>query len=145
MVSVRSFDARLAICNNLMQRRRRLKVFQGWEALYNKLGRKYAKRSELAHGTVVQLNDETVLIPYYTMGQGLKRYVGKDAEDIEPLRGLSAKEIKERGDGFRALAGSVGQFALNLIAELQQLQASREPKADPDPQPEQSDRSPTEQ
>ena len=125
LVSVVSFDARLKICNTLMGRRRKLKTARQWVALYNKLSRKYPKRSELAHGTAVQINDKVRLVPYFTLGQTMKRYVGKDAKDVEPIRGLSPREIRERAKSFRTLAVALGTFSRDLLAEQEQLRESR--------------------
>jgi len=143
MASIVSFDARLKICNTLMGRHRKnFKTVERWDALYNKLDRKYRKRSELAHGSVVQLNDKTVWIPYYSTGQSMREMVLKPPEEVGLPPHLSTKEIEERALGFRKLAGALSDFNLDLRAEQEQLRASRAQEADQAPPPDQSDRSP---
>lgn len=144
MVSVVSFDARLKICNTLMGRYHRLDIFKRWGALYNKLDRKYRKRSELAHASVVQLNDKIRLVPFYSLGQSFRAYVGKDPDDVKHPKGLTPKEILERAKSFRALADSLGKFTTGLREERARRLASREQASGQARQPDQTDHSPTE-
>jgi hypothetical protein len=145
MVSIVSFDARLKICNTLMGRHRKNKVAKRWPTLFNKLSRKYPKRSELAHGSVVNYNHRIVWIPYFSEGLMLRRYVVvEDPDNAEPVHVLSAEEIVERAASFRKLASSVSEFSREFREEREKLQASRAQADDQAPPPDQTDHSATE-
>ena len=128
MASIVALEARLAVCNNLIER----SAFSGssklfWGRFYNKVRKEMKKRNELAHFTIIRPGSlgpsEAKLLPYFTMGRVAMANGGNLIE-------LNTADITARGERFAGLAAALRWFFGQLNDELGKPLASRAPATD---------------
>jgi hypothetical protein len=134
MASIISFRARVLVCNNLVIALAPSETIrERWINIYNRLLRKYEKRSELAHFAVTSIsdadgeNERHRLIPYFTFGN-------LDILSARKQRwpdGLTVEQIQERTDGFVKLLFDLDSFNRDFVADRRKAARDRRQKLDP--------------
>lgn len=136
VASIKSFDARVQVVNNIIGLVGLPQLHRDyWKWLYNRLTKLAKKRNEIAHFTIVEWGEDddmlrkgsekTIwrLVPYFSLGRMV----------MEHSEGLSAKQIRERGQLFNTLYRDVAW--LRFEVQMRRGKPKSRPKANPIPVP----------
>lgn len=137
MASIQSFDARVQVCNNLMDVVTTSPLHEAyWKWLYNRLTKLAKKRNEIAHFTIVGwetewLKDEPTppekvlwrVVPYFSLGRMI---ITRNNHN----EGLSAVQLNERTALFHELWGQVAWLRAEIQVLKGKLKANQIPVPD---------------
>jgi len=122
--AVRSFESKLNMVDEIAQRTLGKRRFAGWKSLYGKLDKKYRKRNQIAHFSIV-LHGRTApldarLHPYWGISKGKSALKNK---------GLTAADLEGRAESFTRLSSELLQFHNQLPKRRRQWKAAPAPSS----------------
>ena len=122
--AVLSFDARLAICDRLMDLEEADELEKEmWTKLSARISKYYRKRHELAHFTLNHGAQSPAIQPFYTVEKWA----------FDKVRYLSEEEIRERSRKFIELAQALPWFGAQAFQRRGPSQQPLEPKPEEPP------------
>jgi len=121
--AIRSFESKLNMVDEIARRALGKRQLKRWNSLKGRLNKKYSKRNEVAHFSVLfHVNvREARLYPYWGITKG-KPLVSR-------AEGLTAKDLEIRAESFSKLSSDVLKFYRGLPKRLGPRKAPPLPSA----------------